>query len=136
MNNETAAPNSRAALQVRQRAGSLGWRGPLVLLAARLVFAWLAYGLVGALFAALGKVNPWESAAGWWPVYGILIDVSCLGLLAYFLRGEGLRLFDLLSWSGRWQRTVLLSVGLILLEFMVGLGGGMLLTTWLYGSSQ
>ena len=49
----------------------------------------------------------------WWPVYGTLVDVGCLGLLFWLTRQEGLRLLDLTGFDIRRVKTdIPLGIGL------------------------
>jgi len=116
--------NSRAELLKRKGSAALTFKGPIVVLFARLAFAVLAQGLVAGIFALQSSSEPWRSAAPWWPVYGTLIDIGCLGLLWWFTRKEGLRLFGLISFDRRkWQRDVLIGVGLFAVSFPIATGG-------------
>src|SRR5688572_27425463 len=83
----TMSPNGHEALLRRHDAGTLTWRGPVLMLFARSVCALAAQGLVAAIFALRSsphswlETGPWLDAAPWLPVYGTLIDAGCLALL-------------------------------------------------------
>ena len=112
----TLMPNSKAKLQERIQAGRITWRWPVIVVFARLIFAVLAQALVAGLFMLQGHPTPWQAAAPWWIVYGTLIDIGCLVLLARLTRREGIRLIDLLSFQ-RHQlgRDLLIGLGFIIL---------------------
>jgi hypothetical protein len=92
-------PNSKAKLQERLQTGRITWAWPVMIVFTRLIFAVLAQALVAGLFMLQGHPDPWQAAAPWWPVYGTLIDIACLVLLARLARREGIRLFDLISYQ-------------------------------------
>lgn len=88
-------PNSPEALAERARTGQLTWAGPLVLIFARTGLAFLAQGVAALVLAAQGSPQPYADAAAWMTVWGSLVDLGSLGLMAFFLRREGIGLFDL-----------------------------------------
>ncbi len=97
----------------------------------------LAQSLVAGGYAVQGHPDPWQAAAPWLPVYGSLIDVGCLLLLAWLVRREGLRLRDLIiGFDPRRLGRDLLEAGGILVLFMVLAVGGMLLASLaVYGTA-
>jgi len=122
----TQMPNSKAKLQERLQAGRINWAWPVIIVFARLIFAILAQALVAGLFMLQGHQTPWQAAAPWWPVYGTLIDISCLVLLAWLARREGIRLFDLISFQRqRLGRDLLLGVGLLVSFIILSVAWGM-----------
>lgn len=88
-------PNSPEALAERARTGQLTWAGPLVLIFARTGLAFLAQGAAALVLAARGSPQPYADAAAWMTVWATLVDLGSLGLLAFFLRREGIGLLDL-----------------------------------------
>jgi hypothetical protein len=129
-----AAPNSRADLEQRARAGQLAWSGPLVMVLARTVLAFAAQGLVAALYAARANPQPWLAAAPWFTVTGTLVDLGCLALLAGLTRREGLGLGHLLGPSrASLARDLLVALGLVVLLMGVGIAAGAVVTPLLYG---
>jgi len=50
---------------------------------ARMIFAFLAQGIIALLFFR-NVSHPLQAAAPWWPVYGTLIDVGCFLLLRHW----------------------------------------------------
>ena len=44
--------------------------------------------LNATVFGLLHRSSAWRSAGAWWPVYGTLVDICCLGLMARFARRE------------------------------------------------
>jgi hypothetical protein len=126
--------NGCEALRRRLDAGTLTWRGPVLMLCARSACAVAAQALVAAIFALRSSPAPWHDAEPWLPVYGTLIDAGCLALLWQLTRREGIGLFDLLGFDrARLASDVLLGFGLV----PVGLAfilGGIYGTGWLvYG---
>ena len=132
----TELPNSRAKLQKRLQAGRITWVWPLIVVFVRLIFAMLAQALVAGLFMLRGHPTPWVAAAPWWIVYGTLIDVGCLVLLAWLTRKEGIRLSDLISFQRRrLGRDLLLSVGFFFLFIILAFAGGMIFAPVIYGAT-
>jgi len=78
--------NTRQALRARHS----GWRLPLAMLAARSLCWIAAQAAVAVFFLAAGRGDPWNAAAPWWSVYGILANLGCLGLLLVSARREGI----------------------------------------------
>lgn len=129
-------PNSKAKLQERLQAGRITWAGPIILVFARLIFAVLAQALVSGLFMLKGHPTPWQAAAPWWPVYGTLIDIGSLVLLARLARKEGIRLIDLISFQRqRLGRDLLLGMGLGVLMVTLLIVGGIIFGPLIYGAS-
>jgi membrane protease YdiL (CAAX protease family) len=120
-------PNGYEALCARRNAGTLTWRGPALMLFARSAFAVAAQALVVAVFAARSSPAPWRDSAAWLPVYGTLIDMGCLLLLAWLVRREGLPLLDLVSLDrarlGRDLRLGLLLIAPSLVFILAGISG-------------
>lgn len=101
------------------------------------MLAFLAQGLVAALLWLQGVSSPWQAAAPWWTVYGTLIDLGCLVILAHLTRREEMTLGDLIGTDrSRLRRDVLLGAGLSFLYIVVGVIGGVLVTLALYGTPQ
>ncbi len=129
-------PNSNTKLQERLQAGRITWKWPVIIVFARLIFAVLAQALVAGLFMLLGNPTPWQAAAPWWIVYGTLIDIGCLLLLARLARQEGIRLFDLISFQRqRLGRDLLLGVGFIPLYIILAVVGGIVGGILIYGAT-
>lgn len=132
----TTLPNSKAELQERLQAGRITWTWPVIMVFARLVLAVLAQALVAGLFMLQGHPTPWQAAAPWWIVYGTLIDIGCLVLLAWLTRREGIRLFDLISFQRqRLGRDLLLGVGFIVLFTILAMSGGIIIGPLIYGAT-
>lgn len=96
-----ALSDSPSSISARYVASGLSWWPVLLVLPARLVFAFLAQGAVAAPVALLGAPDPWQEAAAWWPVYSTITDILCLLLLVWLMRREGMRLVDLFGVRGR-----------------------------------
>jgi membrane protease YdiL (CAAX protease family) len=112
------------------------WHWPAAIVLARLVLAVLAQALVAGVYALQGDPTPWEAAAPWWVVYGTLIDVGCLALVAWLLRREGIRLRDLIDLQReRIGRDLLLGLGFIAISLVLFLAGGVL-GPFVYGTAE
>ena len=129
-------PNSKTKLQERLHAGRITWAWPLIFVFARLIFAVLAQAIVSGLFMLKGHPTPWQAAAPWWPVYGTLMDIGCLVLLAKLARKEGIRLFDLINFQReRLGRDLLLGLGFTVLFIILAMIGGIVAGPLIYGSN-
>ena len=132
----TDFPNSKGILQASHQARRITWRWPVIILFARLILAVLAQALVAGLYVLLGHPTPWQAAAPWWIVYGTLIDIGCLFLLARLTRREGIRLFDLISFQRhRLGRDLLLGVGFVVLYIFLVVVGGLVSGLLIYGAA-
>jgi hypothetical protein len=124
----------RLPQHVRRPETQITW--PILLCFARLILAFLAQGLTAALFAVQGAPHPWAAAAPYWTVYGTLIDLGCLLVIARLVRREGQSLADLLHWDRkRFGRDLLAGLVIGLGMMLVGVAGGVGATIALYGSS-
>jgi hypothetical protein len=132
---EAATPNSQVALAGRKAAGTLTWSAPALMLFARSILAIAAQGLVAAVYAIQGSTTPWRDAGAWLPVYAILIDGGCLGLLWWLARREGIGLRDLIGFDRkRLGRDILFGVALIPPSLLLILGGNAAASLLVYGS--
>ncbi len=132
----TTLPNSKAQLQERLQAGRITWAWPVIIVFARLIFAVLAQALVAGLFMLQGHPTPWQAAAPWWIVYGTLIDIGCLALLAWLARKEGFRLLDLISFQRQYlKRDLLLGVGLFVLVAILAVPWAAISGLLIYGAT-
>ena len=130
-------PNSKEKLQERIQAGRVSRNWPLIIVFARLIFSVIAQALVAGFFKLSGHANPWQAAAPWWIVYGTLIDIGCLVLLAWLARKEGIRLVDLISFERRpLGRSLLLGLGFIVLYLFLAVAGGMVVGRLIYGAGS
>lgn len=131
----TLAINSDEAIQPRVAAGRVPRFGPLLMLFARSTFILIAQGITYLLFLFLDVQNASVVIRNWWPVYGTLVDIGCLGLLFWLTRREGIRLRDLIGLDvKRLKIEIPLGIGLFLLIFPVTIfGGGMLAKLTVYG---
>jgi membrane protease YdiL (CAAX protease family) len=114
---DSGFPNSREALSERAARGRLTWVGPVVLSFARLLLAMMAQGLCALVLLLGGTPRPLEESARWMTVWGTLVDLGSLALMAFFLRREGLSVRALFRARAptSWPRTV----GLALLYLVV-----------------
>jgi len=83
-----------------------------VVVTGRTVLAVAAQALVACVYVLRHDPSPWQAAAPWWSVYGTLVDIGCLALMARFTRSEGIGLRDLI---GRielhWGHDVFVGIG-------------------------
>lgn len=75
-------PNSNSSLAERAHRGTLRWAGPLMVVVGRSVFMIAAQVVAVAVIWLRSHTWSWTSAAKWWTVYGTLVDVGCLALMA------------------------------------------------------
>jgi uncharacterized protein len=128
------APNTREAILRRRETARLTWRGPALMLFARLACAVGAQAIVAAVFVLRASPTPWHDAEPWLPVYGTLIDAGCLALLWRLTRREGIRLLDLVGFGRtRLVRDTLLGFALIPVSLAFILGGIYAVGWLLYG---
>jgi uncharacterized protein len=128
--------NSKMMIQARTVSGQISWKWPAAIVFARLILAILAQSLIALLFFNAAP-SPYQAAGGWWPVYGILIDLGCFFLVTWRAGKEGLRFRDLIHFDPhRIGRDLLLGLAYVLWVFplaMVGITGFSLL---IFGSPQ
>jgi hypothetical protein len=107
-------PNSQEELLLRRDAATLTWRGPMLVLFARTMFAVAAQAIVAVIFALRGSPTPWHDSEPWLPVYGTLIDAGCLAVLLQLTHREGIGLSDLVGFErGHLVHDMLFGVALI-----------------------
>jgi len=131
----TLAINSDEAIQPRVVKGRIPRFGPLLMLFARSAFILLAQGITYLLFLLLEVPNASVVIRNWWPVYGTLVDLGCLGLMFWLTRREGIRLIDLIGFNVKRLKTEIpLGLGLFIIIAPVTIfGGGMLAQFIAYG---
>lgn len=133
----TPDPNSISRLSGRARNGTLGWTGPLMVLVGRSVLIIAAQAITASLLWLRSHTWSWNAAAKWWTVYGTLVDIGCLALMAALTRREGIRLRDLIGRIRlRWGRDLWLGAGLLVLVFPFFILGAASATRIVYGSGQ
>lgn len=129
--------NSQAEIETRMAQGNLSWAGPLVLVTGRTVLAVVAQGIVACIYVLRRNPSPWQAAAPWWTIYGTLVDVGCLALMARFTRIEGIRLRDLVGRIHlRWGHDLFAGIGWFLVIFPFFMVGAPLGSKLIYGSTQ
>jgi hypothetical protein len=130
-----AVANSQNEITKRLALGEIAWTGPLLLVIARPVLFVILQGVLAAVFALLHRPSAWRSAGAWWSVYGTLVDITCLGLMAKFTRRERIGVRDLIGKVRlRWGRDIFVGIGLFLLIFPVFMGGSFISSLLIYGS--
>jgi hypothetical protein len=127
--------NSFESIQSRLADGRIPRYGPFLMLIARSGFILVAQGLTFLVFLQLNVPNAAVVIRNWWPVYGTLVDVGCLGLLFWLTRREGIRLLDLVGLvKSKLKTEVPLGLGLFIIIFPVAIvGGGSLAQLIVYG---
>ena len=131
----TLVLNSSEALRSRAVEGRLPRYGPMLMLVARSAFILLAQGFTLLILRGLRVENPAVEVRNWWPVYGTLVDLGCLGLLISLTKREGIRLLDLIGIvKSKLLTDIPRGLGLFLVIFPVTIfGGGMLAMLIAYG---
>lgn len=129
---EANAPHS-----VKQRVADarVRWAGPVVAVLARLAFAATVQLVLASVLAATGAAQPVNAAAGWWMVYGTIVDVGALALLAWLIRREGIGVRSLLGPAApRIPRDLLIGLGLAL-ALIPAIAVSALITRLVYGDA-
>jgi membrane protease YdiL (CAAX protease family) len=120
------APSQEPA-KLSLAAGS--WARPTIVVLARPILAVAVQCGLALLFELAHVEHAWRAAGRHWTVYGTLIDVTCIVLVAWFVRREGGRFADLVSFDRRrLARDVLLGLLVALLIVMAATAGGALST--------
>ena len=115
---------SRTAIEERFAEGRITPTGPLLMVFARLILAVLAQALVASSYFLRGHPTPWQAAHRWWTVDGTLVDIGCLGLLAWLTRREAVPLLALTGFDrSRFIRDLLVGLGYLVLFFPFAFGG-------------
>ncbi len=126
--------NSKEQIQSRFALRQIGWAGPLILVAGRTMLIVLAQAIFALVFLLRHHPSPWLAAAPWWTVFGTIVDIGCLMLLAWFTRAEGIGVRDLVG-KIRLRRghDIFAGLGWFLLVLPIFVGGGILSQRLLYG---
>ena len=122
-------------IQQRRRSSGIPWWAPVLMLAARPLFAFATQLAVAAGFRLKRHPKPLRQTGRWWMVSGTLIDLLSLGTLTWLTRREGMRFADLLGVQrNRLGRDMVLALGdLVALTPAVGISAA--LTRLFYGPS-
>jgi hypothetical protein len=130
------APNSFEAIQFRLAQRCIPRWGPLLVLFSRSAFILLAQGLT--LLILLQAKIPHASVVirNWWPVYGTVVDIGCLGIMYWLTKREGIHLLDLVGLvKSKLKKEIPLGLGLFAVIFPVTMfGGGALAQLIVYGT--
>ena len=133
----TALPNSRAAIQQRVAAGHITWTRPLAMLVSRTALFVLFQAAIGGIYALQGTPTPWDASAAWWPVTVTLANLTCIALLAWLARREGMRWWDLYRVERhRVGRELLILLGLSVIIAPAVQIPNIAVATWLFGDAQ
>ncbi len=127
--------NSFESSQSRLAEGRIPRYGPWLMLIARSALILIAQGLTFLLFVQLNVPKAAVVIRNWWPVYGTLVDLGCLGLLFWLTRREGIHLLDLVGLvKNKLKTEVPLGLGLFIIIFPVVIfGSGSLAQLIVYG---
>ncbi len=128
--------NSLDAIKSRLAGERIPQYGPILMLFARPALILLVQGILFLLFLQMNVQNAAVAVRSWWPVYGTLVDLGCLGLLTWLTRREGIRLFDLIGLvKNKLKTEIPLGLGIFVAIFpLTIMGGGMLAMLITYGS--
>jgi hypothetical protein len=110
--------------------------GPMLMLFARPVLILLAQGITYLMLLQLKVPDSSVVIRNWWPIYGTLTDIGCLGLLFSLTRREGIGLLDLIGLvKSKLKTEIPLGLGLFFLIAPVMIvGGGMIAKLIAYGN--
>jgi uncharacterized protein len=134
---DPALANSQMEIEKRLALGQISWSGTLLLVTSRTVLAVVAQAIVAFIYVLRRNPSPWQAATPWWSIYGTLVDIGCLVLMARFTRGECIGLRDLVGTIRlRWGRDLLIGIGCLLLVFPFFAVGASLGSKLVYGSTQ
>lgn len=131
-----AFTNSQDFVRARLAYGRIPRYGPMLMLFARSALILLAQGITFLFFKLLNVENASVVIRNWWPVYGTLVDLGCLGLLVWLTRREGILLLDLVGLvKSKLKTDIPLGLGLFVVIFPLTIfGGGMLAMLIAYGT--
>jgi membrane protease YdiL (CAAX protease family) len=130
-----AVINSQNEIMKRLVLGEITWTGPMLLVMARPILFVLLQAAFAAVLALLHRSSAWKSAGEWWSVYGTLVDLGCLSLMARFTRREHIGIRDLVGKIRlRGGRDIFAGIGLFFLTFPVFMGGSFVSSLLIYGS--
>ncbi len=95
--NSAMPVSSIECIQSRLAEGRIPRDGTVLLLISRSAFILLAQGRARLFVFLLNVPNAAITIRTWWPVYGTLVDIGCLGIMYYLTQREGIRLIDLIG---------------------------------------
>jgi hypothetical protein len=128
--------NSKQSLTVRLERSQFAWAGPILVVVGRSALIIAAQAVTVFWLRLRFHSWSWNAAAKWWTVYGTLVDLGCLALIATFLRREGIRLRDMIGRVRlRWGHDLFLGGGILLLVFPFFMLTAPLATRLLYGAT-
>jgi hypothetical protein len=111
------------------------WFRVLLILGSRTLFFVIAQALVALILVWLKHPAPWEGAANWWPVDGILANIFGMAFLILLTRREGIGVWDLVSFDRRrLVGDIGRGLGVFLIAFPLALAGMIGVGILLYGS--
>ena len=112
--------NSPIEIKKRLARGEITWAGPLLMVAARPVLFVALQAVLATVFALRHQPSAWRGAGAWWSVYGTLVDICCLSVMARFTSRERIGIRDLIGKVRlRRGRDIFAGIGLFLLTFPV-----------------
>jgi len=129
--------NSIEMLSERACVGTLGRTGPWLIVVGRGVLIIAAQAITASILWVRSHSWSWNAAAKWWTVYGTLVDIGCLALMAIYTRKEGIRLRDLIGRLRlRWGRDLFLGAAMFVLVFPFFILGAASATRIVYGGGH
>ena len=130
--------NSPETIRSRLSVGQVSRFAPVLILFVRPGLALLAQGITVWLLTQMQSPSPSIAVHSWWTVYGTVVDLGCLALLAWLVKREGIHLLDLVSFDRRKLKVdILIGLGIFLFIFPLAVfGGGALASRIAYGSLQ
>ena len=112
---------------------SLKW--PIILVFTRFILALTLQLLIAVPYFFTGNINAIEAAGRWFTVYGSLIDIGCLLLIARLIKRENLKLIDLVNIkSHSILKTLKTSIGYLLLFLPMSVVGMSVSSFFLFGT--
>jgi len=104
------------------KTSSLKW--PVLLVFTRFILALFLQLLLAIPYVFAGNPNPIEAAGHWFTVYGSLIDIGCLVLIAALIKRDNLGIIDLINVKAQSiGRTALTSIGYIFMFLPMSMAG-------------
>src|SRR5579859_3000169 len=123
-------PMAPAVARARPRPAALA------LCARTILFAAFQAAIAGLLWLA-GSAAPWAASSAWWLMSATLTNLVCIGLLAYWMRLEGRRYWDLFTFDrAHWRGDLLVVLGLVVVTLPLVLAPNFGLASLLFGDAQ
>jgi hypothetical protein len=89
------------------------------------------------IYVLVGDPTPWDASVAWWPVTATLTNLTCIPLLAWAVKREGIHLKDLYRVGPhRMGREMLICLGLLIIGAPLVALPNTAIATWLFGDPQ